>query len=78
MDTDRWRRQPHAAREFVRLFVEALTKHRKRGNRHLPPLGIKKSLRMAQCGRAIVLGPPYHKLRWMHQRRPRWCWREIK
>lgn len=64
LNRPRWRQQPHAAREFIRLFVEALTKHRKRGNRHLPPLGVVKSWRMAQCGRAIVLGPPY-RLRWM-------------
>ena len=60
----RW--QPHAAREFVRLFVEALFKHRKRGNRHIPPLGFVKSWRAGQCARMIILGPPY-RLRWMEK-----------
>jgi hypothetical protein len=63
----RRRRQPHAAKEFARLFIEALFKHRKRGNRHLPSLGLVKSWRMGQCGRAIILGPPY-RLRWMERR----------
>jgi hypothetical protein len=69
MASARWHQQLHAAREFVRLFVEALFKHRKRGNRHLPPLGIVKSWRMGQCGRAIILGPPY-RLRWMERGTP--------
>jgi hypothetical protein len=96
-----WHQQRHAAREFVRLFVEALfwsicgsvlqwlwrrartaapiighaaangvagimKRHRKCGK---PPLGIVKSWRMGQCGRAVILGPPY-RLRWMERRIP--------
>ncbi len=57
-------RQLHAAREFWRLFFESLRKHRKRGNRNLPPLGIVLSWRMAQCGRGIIIGRR-RPFRWM-------------
>jgi hypothetical protein len=49
---------------FVEYFWRSLWRHRKRGNRHMPPVGIVKSLRMASCARAVILGPPY-RLRWM-------------
>jgi hypothetical protein len=53
-------RELHGIQQFWWIFLRALSRHRKRGNIAIPPLGLVKSWRLAQCARHIVTGrhPP--------------------
>jgi hypothetical protein len=48
------------------VIVIQPTRCRKRGNTHIPALGLVRSYRLACCARAIIMGPPY-RMRWVEK-----------
>jgi len=59
------RKHLHGYREFIIIFLMSLNRHKKRGNRAIPPLGIRMSWNLARCALQISTGCVWYAPRWM-------------